>query len=289
MANLLSIAQKYFDAWNNRDADALVATFAEGGTYSDPSSGEVSGEALKAYVKNLWEAFPDLSFDLVSAAEAGPGIVAAQWFMKGTNTGPFNGLPPSKRTVALPGADFIKIEGNRIKSVKGYFDSRVVPEQLGLQVVVQPNEAGPFTFGMSVAAHTGKKEKPGAFSITAIWNTNDQTEEVKTLSTDITKDMLGMDGFIGTTLVRIGGVGITVSAWEKPQNTIQLMRGGTHSKAMKRFWEDLGYAAFTSVWVPHRINPFWVRCTACKKMADYEGGNGVCACGETLPERPGYF
>lgn len=289
MANLLSVAHKYFDAWNNHDADALVATFAEGGTYSDPSSGEVYGEALKAYVNDLWEAFPDLSFDAVSTAEAGPNTVATQWLMKGTNSGPFQGLPPSGCTVSLPGADFIEIEGDRIKSVKGYFDSRVVPEQLGLQVVVQPNEIGPFTFGKSVAAHSGKKEKPGAFSITAIWNADEQTEEVRDLSRDTAEEMLGMEGFIGTTLIRIGNTGITVSAWEKPQNTIQLMRGGTHSKAMKRFWEDLGDAAFTSVWIPHHINPFWVRCSACKKMADYEAGDGKCACGETLPERPSYF
>jgi steroid delta-isomerase-like uncharacterized protein len=289
MANLLSIAQKYFDAWNNRDADAILATFVEGGTYNDPTSGEVSGEALKAYVNNLWEAFPDLSFDLVSVAEAGPGMVAAQWHMRGTNSGPFNGLPPSSRTVALPGADFIEIEGDRIKSVKGYFDSRVVPDQLGLQVIVQPNEVGPFTFGTSVAAHSGKKEKPGAFSITSIWNADEQTEEVRTLSGNIAKDMLAMEGFIGTVLVRIGGLGITVSAWEKPENTKQVMHGGAHATAMKRFWEDLGDAAFTSVWAPHHINRFWVRCTACKKTADYEGGNGVCACGETLPERPSYF
>lgn len=289
MANLLPVAQNYFDAWNRRDADAVVATFADGGTYSDPTSGEISGEAIRTYVSNLWGAFPDLSFDIISADEAGPNMVAAQWFMKGTNTGPFQGLPPSGRTVALPGADFIAIEGDRIRSVKGYFDTRVIPEQLGLQVMVQPNEAGPFKFGMSVAAHSGKREEPGAFSITAIWNADDQTQEVRTLSTDIAKDMLGMEGFIGITLIRIGELGITLSAWEKPENTRQLMRGGTHSKAMKRFWEDLGYAAYTSVWVPHHINRFWVRCTACNKMADHESMNGVCACGETLPERPGYF
>jgi steroid delta-isomerase-like uncharacterized protein len=289
MANIPPIVQKYFDGWNNHDADAIVATFTDGGTYNDPSTGEITGEAIKENVKQLWEAFPDLSFDIVSADEAGPNMVAAQWFMKGTNNGTFQGLPPSGRTVALPGADFIEIEGDRIKSVRGYFDSRVVPEQLGLQVIVQPYEAGPFTFGMSVAAHSGKRDKPGAFSITTIWNTNDQTQEVRSLSTDIAKDMLGMEGFIGTTLLRIGDAGITVSAWEKQENTKQLMRGGAHSKALKRFWEDLGYAAFTSVWVPHHINRFWVRCTACGKMADYEGGKGVCACGETLPERPGYF
>lgn len=289
MANLLPVAQKYFDAWNNRDADAIIATFTDGGTYHDPASGEISGEAIRAYVKGLWETFPDLSFDLVSAGEAGPNMVAAQWFMKGTNTGSFQGLPPSGRTVALPGSDFIEIENDRIKSVRGYFDSRVIPEQLGLQILVQPYQAGPFTLGNSAVAHSGKRDKPGAFSITAIWNEDEQTQEIRSISTDIAKDMLGMEGFIGVTLVRAGEIGITISAWEKPENTKQLMHGGAHSIAMKRFWEDLGDAAFTSVWVPHHINRFWVRCTACNKMADYEGENGVCACGETLPERPGYF
>jgi hypothetical protein len=32
------VAQKYFDAWNRRDPEAIVATFAEGGTYTDPNA-----------------------------------------------------------------------------------------------------------------------------------------------------------------------------------------------------------------------------------------------------------
>jgi hypothetical protein len=42
--------------------------------------------------------------------------------MKGTNTGPFAGGPPTGQSVALPGADFITVEGNKISSVQGYFD-----------------------------------------------------------------------------------------------------------------------------------------------------------------------
>ena len=98
-----------------------------------------------------------------------------------------------------------------------------------------------------------------------------------------------MEGFIGVTLVRIGRLGMTISAWEKPENTAQLMRSGAHSDAMRRFWEHLGKAAYTSVWIPHHINPFWVRCTACNKMGDYEKSAGVCSCGQSLPERPSYF
>jgi steroid delta-isomerase-like uncharacterized protein len=165
--NALEIAQCYFDAWNRRDAEAIVGAFAEGGTYSDPTGGQgLHGESLASYAKGLWEAFPDLSFEIISSADVGADMVAAQWLMRGTNTGSLNGLPPTGRTVALPGADFIQVERDRIRSVQGYFDSRAVPEQLGLQVMVQPNVIGPFAFGTSALVQTGNKTKPGAFSIT---------------------------------------------------------------------------------------------------------------------------
>ena len=112
---------------------------------------------------------------------------------------------------------------------------------------------------------------------------------MRTISRDIAVEMQAMEGFIGITLVRIGNMGLTVSAWEKPENTRQLMRGGAHGEAMKRFRQYLGDAAYTSVWVPHHINPFWVRCPSCNQMVDYEAQNGQCLCGESLPERPGYF
>jgi hypothetical protein len=98
-----------------------------------------------------------------------------------------------------------------------------------------------------------------------------------------------MEGFIGLTLVRVGGRGITISAWEEPENAKQLRSSGAHREAMTRFWTELGDAAFTSVWAPDHINPLWVRCSACNKMNDYEKNAGQCACGASLPEAPAYF
>jgi hypothetical protein len=31
--NPMQVAERYFDAWNRRDATAIVASFASGGTY----------------------------------------------------------------------------------------------------------------------------------------------------------------------------------------------------------------------------------------------------------------
>ncbi|MBI5704435.1 MAG: ester cyclase [Chloroflexota bacterium] len=285
----LDIAKKYFDAWNIHDADAIVKTFADNGTYCDPTTGEISGDAIGTNAKRLWDVFPDLSFDIVSIAESGSGRVAAEWIMKGTNTGSFQGLPPTGRKISLPGADVITIGADGIKAVKGYFDTRVIPEQLGLQVLVQPFKVGPFSFGNSTAVQSGKKTKPGAFAITTIWNADAQTEEIRAMTRATATEMLQMEGFIGVAFFRIGGRGVTISAWEKPEQTKQLMRGGSHAEAMRKFWAELSESAYTSVWVPDHINPLWVRCTVCHKMNDYEKNSGVCKCGQLLPEPNPYF
>jgi steroid delta-isomerase-like uncharacterized protein len=285
----LDIVKQYLDAWNAHDADAIVKTFAPNGTYSDPTTDEISGDAIAANAKRLWDAFPDLSFEIVSMSEAGAGRVVVEWVMKGTNKGAFQGLPPTEKMISLPGIDVIGIGTDGIKTVKGYFDTKTIPEQLGLQVLIQPQRVGPFFFGNSTAVQSGKKTKPGAFAITTIWNDESQTEAIRALTRETAKEMLNMEGFIGVSFLRIGGRGVTISAWEKPEQTRQLMKGGTHSEAMRKFWADLGHSAFTSVWVPHHINPLWVRCTSCGKMNVYEKHSGVCGCGEQLPEAPAYF
>jgi steroid delta-isomerase-like uncharacterized protein len=133
------VAQRYFDTWNRRDAQGLVASFAEGGTYTDPTtSGPLTGEAIVAHAQGLWAAFPDLSFDLVSVAQHDSGLVALEWLMKGTNTGSMMGFPPTGLPVTLPGADFIRVEGDKIRSAQGYFDSAAVARGLGLDVILQP-------------------------------------------------------------------------------------------------------------------------------------------------------
>ena len=76
--------------------------------------------------------------------------------MKGTNSGSMLGNPPSGQSVAVPDADFITVEGERIRSVQGYFDQKAFSEQLGLQVITQPRAIGNFEFGTRVRNHTGR-------------------------------------------------------------------------------------------------------------------------------------
>lgn len=284
----LEAARRYLDGWNAHDPDAIVRTFAAGGSYIDPTTTGIPGVAIGDYAAGLWSAFPDLSFEVVTMAEAGAGRVVAEWVMRGTNTGSFQGMPATGRPISLQGVDVIDVGAEGIRTVRGYFDTRAIPEQLGLQVLVQPHQLGSFAFGNSVAVQSGRKTKPGAFGITTIWNADSQTEEVRAATRATALEMLRMEGFIGLAFFRIGGRGVTISAWERPEQVKQL-RSGAHADAMRRFWAELGDSAFTSVWVPDHVNPMWVRCGACGKMNDHARQAGVCRCGEALSDAPSWF
>ena len=289
----VDVAQRYFDAWNRRDPTAIVATFAEGGTYSDPAAGQgLTGQAIAAYAGGLFAAFPDLSLEAVSTMSAGDGMVAVQWLMRGTNTGSLQGNPPTGRTIALPGADFIVGEGDRIRSVQGYFDQKTFVEQLGLQAIVVPSSVGPFTFGYSARMQSGKRTKPGAVSLTWIDARSDEEErEVGERSLQVVANQMAqIPGFIGWVGPVIGRRMFTATAWEDPESAAQLLSGGPHKEAVDRvLLTDFGAAVFTSVWVPHHLNAMWVRCTACGRFANYEQLDGKCQCGQPLPEHPAYW
>jgi len=85
-------------------AGGIVDSIQPGGSYEDPlTGGSLSGPAIAQYAGGLFKAFPDLSFELISAAATGPDSVAAQWVMRGTNTGPLQGALPPARSSRLLG------------------------------------------------------------------------------------------------------------------------------------------------------------------------------------------
>jgi hypothetical protein len=178
------------------------------------------------------------------------------------------GLPPTGRSVAVPGVDFIQVEGDKIHSVQGYFDSRAVPEQLGLQVVVQPKAIGPFVFGTGALVQTGKNVKPGAFSVTMLQARSDEeVQQIVQLSEEIVKQMLEMQGFISWMGMTAGHRMMTVTAWETPEDQKQMYSGGTHPKAVQKFLgQELTAGGMTSVWSSARFTT-WVRCPV------YSGGS----------------
>jgi steroid delta-isomerase-like uncharacterized protein len=288
----LDAANRYFDAWNAHDASAILASMSAGATYADPITGRpISGDAIAQYAQGLWGAFPDLAFEMVSVAETGGGRVAAQWIMRGTNRGAFEGLPPTNKRVETTGADFVTTANGKVTSVVGYFDAGSVPRQLGLQVLVMPHKAGPFTFGTSVAARTGKREVPRAFSVTQLEAIDSAAAtRVSDVSRQIVTEMLMAEGFVGVMTATIGLRQVTLSAWSTAEAAAKFTREGSHAAAMKPFFAgEIAQSGFTSVWSPLRMNTYWVRCTSCGKMSDAQALAGKCGCGAALADHPPYW
>ncbi len=286
------VVRAYFHAWRARDADAILATFNDGGRYEDPGTGgPISGPALRGYVTGLWAAFPDLDFEEESLGEIAPDRMAAQWVMTGTNSGSMGGLPPTGKSVRLRGADFFALRDGRLDSVTGYFDSAGLPRQIGLNVIVQPHEIGPFRFGVATSVQTGRTDEPGAFSVTALEAIDDDAvQKVRDGSRDAMLDMLNMDGFIGATAATIGRRMVTVSAWTDAAAPRRVMRDGAHARVMGGLPDGtLAETGFTSVWVKHHVNPVLVRCGACGRMTRGPGAARICACGAQLPGPTPYW
>jgi steroid delta-isomerase-like uncharacterized protein len=132
----IEVAQRHEDAWNRHDADAIVALFAEGGTYHCPDADPplTGKQAIRAWAEQVWAGFPDFSSELLSNIGETGGWVAYQWVVRGTNTGPgLDGAPPTGRPLTLHGATFLQIEGDKIRSERVYYDRQTIAEQLGLK------------------------------------------------------------------------------------------------------------------------------------------------------------
>lgn len=280
-----AVADRYFDAWNRRDPEAIAAVFAEGGTYTDPIVPDgLAPAATAGYAGGLFAAFPDLAFEIESSGTRPDGSVAAQWIMTGTNNGPFQGLPPSGRAVRLPGADVIAVDGDRVRSVVGYFDTAVLPRQLGMQVVVQPARVGPYEFGVTTYVSASAAE-PGAVSLTVLEaRSPEEVEEIRDRSRAVVTDLLAAPGFISWFGIAVGRRMYTITAWEGPDDPARLRESPAHAEAMRLFFgSELGSGGQTGVWAPHRLNGMWARCDACGRMVQPDA-DGRCACGAELSQ-----
>jgi len=134
--NALEVSKRAIDAWNRHDADGVVAQYAEDATYHNPRIDHpLKGQqAIANFIKSVLTAYPDLRFEVISRGDAGGGLVASQWVLHATHTGPFmDGSPATGRTAAYPIASFAQVEGDKIRSEHTYLDRQTVAEQLGLK------------------------------------------------------------------------------------------------------------------------------------------------------------
>ncbi|MDH3681358.1 MAG: ester cyclase [Acidimicrobiia bacterium] len=279
----------YFDAWNSRAPLDVVAAFGTGATYCDPSceNGPIPAHDLADRVEGLATAFPDFSFDTDMPILSDDQTAHVRWMLRGTNTGPYNGMPPSTRAIELPGVDIVEVGDDGVRHVVRHFDRQTMATQLGLQVLIQPSEIGPFRFGHSVGALPKRSARPSAVAVTWIEaRSPEEAAEVQRLSRPVMEGLCEVDGFIGGFGLGLGSRLYTITAWEDPADLRHLGNLPAHQDAARRFLtDDFCAAAFTGVWPVGTSQWSRRRCPSCSELTDPRRHPDKCpSCGAALQE-----
>ena len=135
---MVKIARKQIDAFNNGDWEQLRALLASDSRYDElGTERKIEGpEKIVELFKGWKMAFPDAVGTVTSAVASGDkAALEVTW--TGTHTGPLGTaegtIPASGKRQETPAAIFFAFEGEKVKTSRHYFDSMTLLKQIGAQ------------------------------------------------------------------------------------------------------------------------------------------------------------
>lgn len=127
------IVRQYVDAFEARNAAGCADCFAPEGTYSDQGTPHpLPPDEIKQSFGDFFAGFPDATTETRGLDPISDDTTVWRWTIRATQSGPYQGKPPTGRVIVLPGCEFITVRQGRIYRVDGYFDRLTVLLQLGL-------------------------------------------------------------------------------------------------------------------------------------------------------------
>ena len=135
---LVKIARKQIDAFNNGDWEQLRELLASDASYLELGTEraiEGPEQIIEAF-KGWKTAFPDAAGTVTSSVASGDtAVLEVTW--KGTQTGPLTTaagtIPASGMSQETPAAVFYVFEGAKIKASRHYFDAMTLLKQIGAE------------------------------------------------------------------------------------------------------------------------------------------------------------
>ena len=124
--------QKHVLAENRRDIPGLLATLCENPTYIFMATGRrwEGRDQVAGFYRDLFEAMPDASFDLVNQYVSAEGVVEES-VLKGTHSGQeLGGFKPRGGKVALPLTIVFPLQGDKFWGERMYFDWETLKKQV---------------------------------------------------------------------------------------------------------------------------------------------------------------
>jgi steroid delta-isomerase-like uncharacterized protein len=133
---LRPVIDRYNDAWNRHDVDAIVALHAPGMIFENHTAGErVEGADVRPHIAGIFEAWPDLRF-ATRRLYVRDDLVVQEWTASATHSRELRRgdlvAPPTGRRLEWKGMDVIPFEDGLVKRKDVYSDSLAILRATGL-------------------------------------------------------------------------------------------------------------------------------------------------------------
>jgi steroid delta-isomerase-like uncharacterized protein len=127
---------RYNEAWNAHDVDAIMAMHTPDMTFENHTAGEsAQGDDVRRHIGSIFETWPDIRFE-TRRLYVRDGVVAQEWTATATHRNTMRRgdlvAGPTGRTVRWRGVDVIPFENGLVKRKDVYSDSVSILCQVGL-------------------------------------------------------------------------------------------------------------------------------------------------------------
>jgi steroid delta-isomerase-like uncharacterized protein len=136
-AELQEFIDRYNEAWNAHDVDAIAAMHTEDSVFENHTTGDINvgPDAIGNAITGIFGVFPDLKFE-TRRQYIREDLVVQEWTARGTHEGKMTRsgveVEPTGRTVEYRGMDVIPIRDGLVARKDVYSDGVTLLRQLGL-------------------------------------------------------------------------------------------------------------------------------------------------------------
>ena len=126
----LNVIQRFYDAYNQKHEPILNEIIAD--DYVDYGH-QPPGRGLpgaKSDLQDIARGFEDARFDIDEMFGADDRVVV-RWTVHGTHTGPFAGLQPTQKKIAVSGMSLYRVRDGKITETRNQADLLALFTQLG--------------------------------------------------------------------------------------------------------------------------------------------------------------
>jgi len=123
------LALKIVEAYNSKDVDAFLDLYADDVDVVFPDLATPNKEEMRMEFMEIIEAVPDRRFEVVLVLSTDKGAVV-ECVVKGTNTGPLFGMPPTNRSIEMPMVHIYDFVDGKVKRQRTYANYQIMMQQL---------------------------------------------------------------------------------------------------------------------------------------------------------------